>query len=170
MSTYREIRCPTCEKSIRIYANPVPTVDIIISMENADIVLINRKNPPSGWAIPGGFVDYGESLEQAAIREALEETGLHVRLEGLMGVYSRPDRDKRMHTVSTVFTAKAVTGKMQAGDDAADARLFSIDALPSSMAFDHKTILEHYSMVLKGTRCLCPAQQENLLQQEVTAS
>ena len=165
MSTYRNIKCPVCGNSISIYANPVPTVDIIICMEDTGIVLIQRKNIPYGWAIPGGFVDYGESLEQAAVREAYEETGLHVRLEGLLGVYSDPDRDRRMHTTSTVFTARAA-GILQAGDDAADAGSFPIHKLPSPIAFDHKKILEHYSMVLKGSRCLCPTQHENLLHQE----
>lgn len=160
MSTRRKILCPVCGNSISIYANPVPAVDIIIRMEGSGIVLIKRKNPPHGWAIPGGFVDYGESLEDAAVREAREETGLHVHLKGVLGVYSNPHRDKRMHTVSTVFTAEAAAGILQAGDDAADARIFSIETLPCSMAFDHAKILEHYSMVLKGSRCLCPIQQE----------
>ncbi|MGC9022140.1 MAG: NUDIX domain-containing protein, partial [Dissulfurimicrobium sp.] len=100
MSTFREITCPRCQEKIKIHANPIPTVDIIIETAGG-IVLIERKNPPFGWAIPGGFVDYGECVEAAAIREALEETGLKIRLKTLLGVYSNPDRDPRMHTIST---------------------------------------------------------------------
>ncbi len=89
------------------YKNPVPTVDIIIETEGEKIVLIQRKNPPFGWALPGGFVDYGESLEEAAIREAREETALEVNLVRQMHTYSDPNRDPRRHTLSTVFIARA---------------------------------------------------------------
>ena len=122
--------------------NPFPTVDIIIEVEGG-IVLIERKNPPHGWAIPGGFVDYGETVETAAVREAKEETGLDVRLTGLLGVYSDPSRDPRHHTISTVFVASA-TGRPVADDDAADAGVFTEDTLPDDIAFDHREILADY--------------------------
>ena len=124
------------------YRNPFPTVDIIIEVEGG-IVLIERKNPPHGWAIPGGFVDYGETVEAAAVREAKEETGLVVRLTGLLGVYSDPSRDPRSHTISTVFVASAA-GRPVADDDAADAGVFTEDTLPGDIAFDHREILEDY--------------------------
>ncbi|MBN2539279.1 MAG: NUDIX hydrolase, partial [Deltaproteobacteria bacterium] len=104
MSTKIKKFCRNCGAELEIYKNPTPTVDIIIEVEGGGIVLIMRKNEPIGWAIPGGFVDYGESLEDAAVREAREETSLDVFLEGQMRTYSRPDRDPRQHTISTVFT------------------------------------------------------------------
>jgi ADP-ribose pyrophosphatase YjhB (NUDIX family) len=128
------------------YKNPFPTVDIIIEISNKNrngIVLITRKNPPFGWAIPGGFVDYGESLEQAAIREAKEETSLDVKLIRQFHTYSHPSRDPRHHTISTVFIARA-DGIPLARDDAADAAIFSLQALPDEMAFDHKEIILDY--------------------------
>lgn len=124
------------------YRNPVPTVDIIIEVEKG-VVLIKRRNPPPGWAIPGGFVDYGETVENAAVREAKEETGLDVELTRLLGVYSDPERDPRGHTISTVFVASA-SGPPVAGDDAADARIFTKNSLPSDIAFDHRKILGDY--------------------------
>ena len=128
------------------YRNPVPTVDIIIEIEDGGekkIVLIERKNPPAGWAIPGGFVDYGESLEDAARREAKEETGLDVTLVRQFHTYSDPARDPRRHTMSTVFIATA-KGKPEGADDALRAELFSLDKLPSPLAFDHARILDDY--------------------------
>ncbi len=122
--------------------NPLPTVDIIIEYQGG-IVLVRRKNPPHGWAIPGGFVDYGETLEDAAAREAMEETGLHVRIVRQFHSYSSPDRDPRFHTISTVFIA-AGSGKLLAADDAADAAVFKEQSLPQDIVFDHKTILEDY--------------------------
>ena len=154
MSTYRILKCPECSGEIRIYSNPIPTVDIIIRMENG-IVLIERKNPPRKWAIPGGFVDYGESLEEAALREALEETCLRVTLVSQLGTYSDPARDPRQHTISTVFIAEAY-GVPKAGDDAASVAVFDIDALPGDLGFDHSKILMDYSLVLKGKRSVCP--------------
>jgi len=125
------------------YKNPLPTVDIIIEMEGGGIVLIERKNPPEGWALPGGFVDEGETLEEAAVREALEETGLKVRLRCQMHAYSDPKRDPRFHTVSMVFVAKA--GGVPVGmDDAARAEVFTEDALPEPIAFDHADVIKDY--------------------------
>jgi ADP-ribose pyrophosphatase YjhB (NUDIX family) len=121
---------------------PVPTVDVIIEVEGL-IVLIRRKHPPPGWAIPGGFIDAGEKAQDAAVREAFEETGLRVTLTGLLGVYSDPARDARRHTISTVYMGKA-EGTPKGADDAAEARLFSERDLPSPLAFDHAQILADY--------------------------
>ena len=126
------------------HRNPIPTVDAIIEIGAAGgIVLIERANEPHGWALPGGFVDYGETVAAAAIREAREETGLDVDLVELFHVYSDPDRDRRKHTMSTVFIARA-SGAPVAADDAADARVFALDALPSPLCFDHARILADY--------------------------
>lgn len=122
--------------------NPIPTVDLIIEMDEG-IILIKRKNPPEGWALPGGFVDYGESLEGAAIREAKEETGLNVKLIRQFHTYSEPTRDPRTHTISTVFIAKA-EGETKAGDDAKEVGVFNKDNLPDQIAFDHRDILKDY--------------------------
>ncbi len=155
MSTWKFKKCPECGAEIEVYANPVPTVDIIIEVQGQSIVLIERKNPPYGWAIPGGFVDYGESVEHAAVREAREETGLDVHLKGILGVYSDPARDSRIHTISTVFVASA-SGLPSAGDDAASASVFDIATLPDELAFDHAIILRHYLEFRSGNRSLCP--------------
>lgn len=125
------------------YRNPLPTVDLIIVMEQGGIVLVRRRNPPPGFALPGGFVDYGESLEAAARREALEETGLQVTLVRQFHTYSEPDRDPRHHTVTTVFLATA-SGSPQAGDDAAEAIVVDPQSLPSPMAFDHAAIIADF--------------------------
>lgn len=138
----RTLACPRCGEPIEIYDNPKPVVDIIIRL-GAGIVLIRRKNPPHGWAIPGGFVDYGETVEQAALREAWEETNLELRDLRQFHVYSDPRRDTRVHTISTVFTAEGL-GQPQAGDDAADFGVFTRDTLPADLAFDHPAILADY--------------------------
>ena len=122
--------------------NPYPTADVIIEVGDR-IVLVRRRNPPEGWAIPGGFVEAGEAVETAAVREALEETGLAVTLDLLLGVYSDPSRDPRFHTVSTVYVGRA-EGVPAGGDDAAEARLFTEGDLPSPIAFDHAKILSDY--------------------------
>lgn len=124
------------------YRNPVPTVDIIIEVDGG-IVLIERKNEPHGWALPGGFVDYGETLEDAARREAEEETSLPVRLKCQLHAYSDPARDKRQHTLSVVFVAEA-EGTPNGQDDAKRAGVFSERNLPSPIAFDHARILSDY--------------------------
>ncbi len=130
----------------KTFRNPFPTVDIIIETQTSNkkgIVLIKRKNPPYGWAIPGGFVDYGESIERAAIREAEEETALKVDLIRQFHTYSDPLRDPRHHTISTVFIASA-SGEPEGRDDAAEAAVFSKDEIPEQMAFDHRIIIEDY--------------------------
>ncbi len=132
----------------KTHRNPLPTVDIIIEVKGG-IVLIERKNPPYGWAIPGGFVDYGESVEDCAVREAREETGLNIRLKDLLYVYSRPDRDPRHHTLTTVFIATA-DGQPVAGDDAKAAGVFHAHRLPAPLVFDHAEILVDYFQCLDG--------------------
>ena len=125
---------------------PALTTDIIIELKDrpdVPIVLIRRKNPPHGWALPGGFVDVGESLEHAAVREAEEETALRVTIKLLLGCYSDPTRDPRGHTASAVYVAEAV-GEPQAQDDAAGVAIFSPEGLPSPLAFDHARILRDY--------------------------
>lgn len=157
--------CPHCGKVVEKYQNPFPTVDIIIELTTAEygrtlqpnnasgwkgpgkqkngILLIKRKNPPFGWALPGGFVDYGESLEVAAVREAEEETSLRVDLQYQLGAYSDPSRDPRFHTISVVFVARA-TGEPRAADDAIDLGIFYHGSLPDNLAFDHGKILQDY--------------------------
>ena len=137
----KTMQCPQCHQQIETFKNPVPTVDIIIIYREG-VVLIKRKNPPHGWALPGGFVDYGEDLETAAVREAKEETGLDVTLTGQFHTYSDPRRDDRLHTITTVYTATA-NGTLIAGDDAAEARVYSKEGLPE-LAFDHFEILMDY--------------------------
>jgi len=122
--------------------NPVPTVDLIIEY-NEGIILIERKNPPAGWALPGGFVDYGETLESAARREAKEETGLDVELVRQFHAYSDPGRDPRHHTITIVFFAHA-KGRPKAGDDAKEIGIFTENTLPDKIAFDHRVILADY--------------------------
>lgn len=122
--------------------HPIPTVDIIIEYEGS-IILIKRKHPPEGWALPGGFVEYGESLETAAVRETKEETGLDIELLRQFHTYSDPKRDPRHHTITTAFIAKA-KGKAIAGDDAKAIGIFNRDTLPEQIAFDHRDILNDY--------------------------
>jgi len=129
------------------YKYPIPTVDIIIEIERENgqegIILIKRKNPPHGWALPGGFVDYGESLEEAAVREAKEETSLDIRLKSQFHTYSDPKRDPRKHTISTVYVATA-QGKPKAQDDAQDIGIFTKEEINFPLAFDHQKILADY--------------------------
>ena len=122
---------------------PLTTVDTIIEISSGGIVLVERKNPPHGWALPGGFVDYGESLEIAAVREAKEETRLDITLVEQFYTYSDPKRDPRHHTASTVYLAIA-DGVPQGDDDAQDAKVFIENELPSPIVFDHSKILADY--------------------------
>jgi ADP-ribose pyrophosphatase YjhB (NUDIX family) len=134
---------------------PFPTVDIIIEIEREDgrkgIVLIERKNPPYGWALPGGFVDYGESLEQAAVREAKEETSLDIKLLEQLHTYSDPGRDPRFHTITTVYIARA-EGRPRAEDDAKNIGVFTVEDRPRPLAFDHDKILEDYERKKRSRR------------------
>lgn len=139
----KEVSCPSCGETIETWQNPKPTVDIIIEVDGK-IVLIERANEPYGWALPGGFVDYGETVETAAIREAKEETGLDVTHLRQFHVYSDPKRDARQHNVSVVFIATA-TGVLCSGSDAKNVALFDKDDLPR-LVFDHAEILDDYFM------------------------
>jgi len=130
------------------YRNPLVTVDIIIEI-NDKIVLIQRANPPYGWALPGGFVDYGESLEASAIREAKEETSLEVMLQEQFHTYSDPDRDPRHHTVTTVFIGKGI-GTPKPADDAKRVGLFTQNHLPEPIVFDHRKIISDYFRYKEG--------------------
>lgn len=121
---------------------PLLTVDVIIRYQGG-IVLIERKNPPPGWALPGGFVDVGESLEEAAVREAREETSLDVTLVEQFHAYSKPGRDPRFHTVTMVFIADG-RGTLKGRDDARKAEVFTEKTLPSPIAFDHGEIIEDF--------------------------
>lgn len=124
--------------------NPAPTADAIIEFADGRIVLVRRKYPPHGWALPGGFVEYGETLEAAAVREALEETGLAIELVEQFHTYSDPRRDPRRHTITTVFLARA-SGEPKGGDDAAEAVAFAPDAMPQNqLVFDHARILADF--------------------------
>ena len=126
---------------------PIPTVDIIIEIKRKNgqegIILIKRKNPPHGWALPGGFVDIGESLEEAAVREAKEETSLDIKLRSQLHTYSDPKRDPRKHTISTVYVA-AAQGRPIAQDDAQDIGIFTEEEINFPLAFDHQKILADY--------------------------
>lgn len=138
---------------------PLLAADIIIELIDRaarPIVLIERKYPPFGWAIPGGFVDIGETLEQAAVREAMEETGLVVTLMHLLGCYSAPDRDPRGHTVSAVYVAEA-RGEPEARDDAKHLELFDPLSPPQALAFDHALILGDYR-VFRETGRVAPVR------------
>jgi 8-oxo-dGTP diphosphatase len=141
-----EEKCPQCGYVTRRHRNPVPTVDIIIEYQDQGLILIERANPPYGWALPGGFVDYGESLEAAAMREAREETGLTVTLLGQFQAYSDPRRDPRQHTITTVYVAQG-EGHPQAADDARRLAIFAPEQLPPVLAFDHSLILAEYLTV-----------------------
>lgn len=136
-------KCPKCGYVLRRHHHPVPTVDLIIEIQNQGLILIQRANPPLGWALPGGYVDYGESLEDAARREAREETSLEVDLLGQFHTYSNPRRDPRQHNISTVFVAQA-SGTPQAADDARSLEIFRPEDLPQLLAFDHGQILADY--------------------------
>ena len=131
------------------HRNPLLTVDIIIEIKDK-IVLIQRVNPPYGWALPGGFVDYGESLEASAIREAKEETSLKVMLQEQFHTYSDPDRDPRHHTVTTVFIGKGI-GIPKPADDAKRVGVFTENDLPDPIVFDHRKIIDDYFRYRAGT-------------------
>jgi 8-oxo-dGTP diphosphatase len=133
-------------------SGPSPTVDVVIALGGDRVVLVRRRYPPPGWALPGGFVEEGETLEAAAVREAKEETGLEVTLTDLLYMYSDPRRDPRRHTLAAVFLGRAA-GEPAGGDDAAEARGFAWTGLPSPLAFDHAEILrDARTFLLTGAR------------------
>lgn len=151
----KTVICPHCGQPFSKYANPTPTTDVLIYTPERGIVIIERGNPPLGFALPGGFIEEGEQAEVAAVREMREETGLEVELTGLLGVYSRPDRDPRQHTLSVVFTGRPCNPDgLRAGDDAAQAAFYALDALPWPLVFDHARILADFKDVLAGRRPL----------------
>jgi ADP-ribose pyrophosphatase YjhB (NUDIX family) len=139
---FKEVTCPKCGHPVYVYRNPLLTVDCIIEKDDK-VLLINRENHPLGYALPGGYVDYGESVEQAVIREIKEETNLDIVKPKLFGVYSDPERDPRGHTVTIVFHVKTTETPI-ADDDAKDLGFFDLDNLPEPIAFDHVKILKDY--------------------------
>ncbi len=132
------------QKVVRYGAKPALTVDGIVLVDG-QLILIRRKNPPyqHRYALPGGFVDYGETTEDAVRRELLEEISVQTEIVGLVGVYSHPDRDPRGHTVSVVYHCRIVGGKVHAADDAAAVDRFDLDELPA-LAFDHDQIVADF--------------------------
>ncbi len=141
-------------KNNKTYKSPSLTVDGIIQIDDG-IVLIKRKNPPykECWAFPGGFVEYGETTENAVLREIYEETNLRTKIKHLLGVYSDPDRDPRGHTVSVVYILEPIGGTLKGSDDAKEAKLFNIEEVKNlDLAFDHKKIFYDYLNYLKKTK------------------
>lgn len=144
-------KCPVCGAELTKDAAPLPTVDMVIYDGERGVVLVKRRYPPLGWALPGGFVDYGERVEDAARREAREETCLDVTIEGLVGVFSDPARDPRKHTISTVFWGRPANPEAICGaDDAAEARFFRLAALPEPVVFDHAKIIDKFIGLIKS--------------------
>jgi len=135
---------------VETYRNPLLTVDAIIET-GPGIILIERKNPPYGWALPGGFVDYGETLEAAVVREAKEETSLDIEIAEQFHAYSDPSRDPRKHTVSVVFIAKSDKNQPPvAMDDAKSVKIFPLSEIPENLAFDHGKIVSDYLKYKNG--------------------
>ncbi|MDO5536737.1 MAG: NUDIX hydrolase [Desulfovibrionaceae bacterium] len=167
----KNLICPSCGGNVPVYANPQPTADILIHDDNLGVVIIERKNTPLGYALPGGFIDEGEYAEHAAVREAMEETSMTVKLEGLLGVYSRPDRDPRSHTLTSVYVARAVNPAMlRAADDAGAAAWHDPRKPPEPMCFDHARMLRDFVEVLEGRRHLAGLSQDWLDSEEGRAN
>lgn len=140
------LHCPACGFELDAWKQPHLAADVLIEDDAGRVLLIRRRNPPHGWAIPGGFVDYGETLEEAARREMREETGLDVELLDQFHTYSDPARDPRHHTVTIVFHGRRRDEKALpiAGDDALEARFFPLEALPTPLVFDHPIVLHDF--------------------------
>ncbi len=141
--------CPNCGHVLDRLPYPPPTVDAILEVEPGKILLVRRRFPPLGWALPGGFVESGESLEDACSREVAEETGIAISDPVQMHSYSDPKRDPRGPTVTTVFVARA-SGVPRAGDDAAAIGIFALDQLPDPLCFDHAAIIEDFRRARYG--------------------
>lgn len=157
----KPVLCPECGAVVSKYRNPFPTADVIIYEPSRGIVLVRRGKEPLGMAIPGGFVEEGESVEHAALREMKEETGLDIVLDGILGVYSRPDRDPRFHTMTVTFVGHTDDpDRLTAGDDAAGAAFYPLDALPLPLCFDHDRAIQDFKKYLKGLRPLLPCAEE----------
>lgn len=137
------VTCPHCGEPLQDLPFPPCTVDAILETSPGHLLLVRRRFEPLGWALPGGFVETGETLEEACRREIAEETSLEIDNLRQMHTYSDPGRDPRHHTITTVFVGRA-RGVFQAGDDAAEVRVFALDALPQPLCFDHPQILEDY--------------------------
>jgi len=144
---------------------PRVSADVIIELGRGKIVLVLRKNPPHGWALPGGFVEYGESLEETARREAFEETSLRVTGLRQFHTYSDPARDPRFHSITTVYIARA-KGSPKAGDDAREAGVFTEQTLPRELAFDHGVILREYFRSIRSKKHLRSGKRSQCAQKE----
>lgn len=149
--------CPACGHRLGRPPYPPPTVDAILEVEPGKILLVRRRYEPLGWALPGGFVEIGETVEEACAREVLEETGLVITDHLQMHAYSDPARDPRGQTISIVFVAHPV-GEPRAGDDAADVRVYSLDALPEPICFDHARILADFRVARWGIGPTAPRE------------
>lgn len=153
--------CPNCGTLVEKYSNPKPTADVVIFDDERGIILVRRAKEPLGMALPGGFIEEGESAEHAAVREMKEETSLDVELLGVLGVYSDPPRDMRCHTLTTVFVGRALDpDQLCAGDDAADAAFYPLDDLPGPLCFDHARIIGHFRDWREGRRPLLPCAED----------
>ncbi len=151
--------CPNCNTQVRKFAQPAPTADVIIYDKNEGIVFIERVNTPHGFALPGGFIDMNETVEHAAIREMKEETNLDVELLGILGVYSKPDRDPRFHTMTITFVGKAKDiSILKSGDDAKNAKFYPLNDMPSPLCFDHEKMVKDFLNFLDNKQSLCPIQ------------
>jgi len=146
-SNKKIVKCSNCGFEWSEWNNPLPTVDALIEVydnsEYKGIVLIERRNYPFGWAIPGGFMEYGERAETTAVREAKEETGLDVVITGLLGFYSEPSRDPRHHTVTAVYLCRA-EGEPVAGDDAKSVKIVQPSEIVEPLVFDHSRVINDY--------------------------
>lgn len=157
--------CPNCGTLVVKYSNPLPTADVIIYDPQCGIVLVRRRNPPIGYALPGGFVEEGESVEHAAVREIKEETNLDVELLGILGVYSNPMRDRRCHVMTTVFVGRAQHREnLKGGDDAQNAAFYPLDNIPETLCFDHAKVIRHFRQWLLGMRPLLPCSEDATLE------